>query len=355
MQPIDYLNLIKGKNISFRVVQHALKLYNLPSARGWDPLLEHYRDIHDRDVGESLKKIYLSQLHYGERTIFFSQINESTERNITAVADTIKAIYRSSQHRDLAIYRDSFPLPLSQDALNVAFLNNPCPAEIDENEYQIKLFFTYPRVYKERTTIDVEDMDLNSPEMFPLLGFEEIIGVRSGRAQSFDCIVLNKITGGIQFHIDHSKNILKDDMEKAAIRYRHLLMDKYQEINSELIPLNKVNIYQKIDELYNSNDGRIFNLEHATSTGSVKTEKMRKRVDDLRDERFHTAGLDAISGETNNFAITKQWDGGFGSNLKLTIDGSISMVSNSNPFIDYATIEGCVSEDDFNLLISKVL
>ncbi len=359
MNALGYLSLMREKGVSFRVVQHGLKFSNLSSARGWEPLLEHYSEISSEDINNSVKELYLSQLFFGQRTVYFSQISEDEHNdlsvNIINVCSVIKEIFHSSTHTNLSLYRNSYPLPIGYDELQSVPLTNPCPVYLDETDDMLRIIFTYPRAYKERVIIDISEIDLSSDEGSQFSGFEEIIGIKSGRAQSFDCVQLDKNTGIIQFQIDHSRNILKDEMDSAARRYRHMLMDGYRDMNSVSIPMQSINIHSKIDELYDSGDGRIHNLEHATATGSVKTEKMRKREDDLRDEQFHQAGLDAIDGDTNNFCITKQWDGECGSCLKLTIDGGVSLAARSNPKVDCVTLEGCITEDDFNLLISKVL
>ncbi|GKX58557.1 hypothetical protein [Leminorella grimontii] len=359
MNALNYLLLMRRKGISFRVVQHGLKSHNLSSARGWEPLLDYYSEIDNTEVNELVKELYLSQLFFGERTIYFNQILDDDygdlSTNITNVTNVIKDVFNSSEHINLELYRESYPFPISYNELQSVPLTNPCPVHLDDTNDYIRLIFTYPRAYKERVTIDTSEIELSEIGQGQFSGFEEIIGIKSGRAQSFDCIQLDKNTGIVQFQIDHSKNILKDEMDKAAIRYRHTLMDVYQNIAGHLIPMERINIHPKINELYDSADGKIHNLEHATGTGSVKTEKMRKREDDLRDEQFHQAGLDAIDGDTNNFCITKQWDGECGSCLKLTIDGGVSLAARSNPKVTCATLEGCITENDFNLLISKVL
>ncbi|WP_219728706.1 hypothetical protein, partial [Serratia marcescens] len=351
MNACDYLLLMREKGVSFRVVQHGLKFLNLSSARGWEPLLAHYAEINSADIDDSIKTLYLSQLYFGQRTVYFSQVSEDDNdvfaTNVAHVCDVMRELYYSSAHSHLSLYRGRYPLPVSQDELHSLPLTNPCPVFLDETSERLRLIFTYPRAYKERVAIDISDVDFSGDEVSQFRGFDEIIGIKSGRAQSFDCIQLDKMTGVVQFQIDHSRHILKDEMDIAARRYRHMLMDGYREMTGVSAPVARINIHSKIDELYGSDDGRVYNLEHATATGSVKTEKMRKREDDLRDEQFHQAGLDAIDGETNNFCITKQWDGECGSCLKLTIDGGVSLAARSDPQVDYATLEGCITDNDF--------
>lgn len=355
MQAHEILSFLREKDVSFRTIQHGLTYNNLPSAKGWEQIIEHYVDISDNKINENVSNLYLSQIYYGKRNIYFRKLTEVTEENIEKVVSVIRTIYDSSEHENLVIYRGSYPYPVSHDKLYSLKLNNPCPVFIEDNDDAIRVVITYPRAYKQRDTFDINDIDFNGKQPKQLDGYEEIIAIRSGRAQSFDSIYFSKKNGVLQIQIDHSKNILKDEMDIAALRYYGMISNVFNESMSELAPFEKINFFEKIKELYNTNDGTINALSHSTGTGSVKKERMRKRTDDLRMEKFHQVGLEAIDGDTNSFNITKQWDGDCGTVLKLTIDGGLSSISHDTPSVDCVTIEGCITEGDFNLLISKVL
>ncbi|MBD2793958.1 hypothetical protein ID852_09595 [Xenorhabdus sp. 42] len=355
MKAFDILSLMKSKGVSFRVIQHGLKFNNLESAKGWELVLERYVVIDDYEVDKLIKELYLSQLFFGARTVCFNKIALNDQEITNNFINVIKNIFEQSQHRDLELYKRYYPYPINDEDLNRAQLNNPCPVFFEESDNKLKLMMTYPRAYKEKNVINIDEMNLESSQIDQLKGYEKIIGVKSGRAQSFDCIYFDKISGIIQFQIDHSKNILKDDIENAVAKYRRMIIDGYNELFNSHINLESINVFPKIDELYNSDDGKINTLRHTTGTGSVKTEKMRKRTDDLRKEGFHKEGLRAINGDTNRFGLIKQWDGEGGTSLKLSIDGGVVLVASSNPTIDCVTIEGCITGNDFNLLISKVI
>ncbi|MEM7874747.1 hypothetical protein Q4R10_20375 [Morganella morganii] len=355
MQAHEILSYLREKDVSFRTVQHGLTYNNLPSAKGWEQIIEHYVDISDNEINKDVSELYLSQIYYGKKNIYFRKLTEVTKENIEKVTSVIHTIYDSSAHESLAVYRDSYPYPVSHDELYSLKLNNPCPVFIEDSEDAIRVIITYPRAYKQRDTFDIDDIDFDGEQPKQLYGYEEIIAIKNGRAQSFDSIYFSKKTGVLQIQIDHSKNILKEEMDIAALRYYGMISNVFNESMSELAPFEKINLFGKISELYNTADGTINALYHSTGTGSVKKERMRRRTDDLRIEKFHQVGLKAIDGDTNSFNITKQWNGDCGTVLKLTIDGGLSSISHNNPSVDCVTIEGCITESDFNLLISKVL
>lgn len=355
MQAHEILSYLREKDVSFRTVQHGLTYNNLPSAKGWEQIIEHYVDISDNEINKDVSELYLSQIYYGKRNIYFRKLTEVTKENIEKVTSVIHTIYDSSAHESLAVYRDSYPYPVSHDELYSLKLNNPCPVFIEDSEDAIRVIITYPRAYKQRDTFNIDDIDFDGEQPKQLYGYEEIIAIKNGRAQSFDSIYFSKKTGVLQIQIDHSKNILKEEMDIAALRYYGMISNVFNESMSELAPFEKINLFGKISELYNTADGTINALYHSTGTGSVKKERMRRRTDDLRIEKFHQVGLKAIDGDTNSFNITKQWNGDCGTVLKLTIDGGLSSISHNNPSVDCVTIEGCITESDFNLLISKVL
>ncbi|WP_346727696.1 hypothetical protein [Escherichia coli] len=142
--------------------------------------------------------------------------------------------------------------------------------------------------------------------------------------------------------------------EEMTCLFAPSLMYLFHKENSYHVAFIRKNIFTAIDKLYKSADGTILKLGHATGTGSVKEEKMRKRKDDLRKEKYHAAGLAAIGGKTNNFSISKQWNGAHNNILTMHVPGHFSLISSSLPFINHVIIEGCVCKSDYELLMSKV-
>ncbi len=355
MRAYDILSLLRDKDVSFRTIQHGLTHNGLASAKGWEAALDYYNEIYDSESDEIVKNLYLSQLYYGKRTVYFRSLSDVNDKNVKNTVDVINRIFTTSKHKDIKTYKNSYPYILDNKSLFNLKLNNPCPVHIDDNANEIRVVMTYPRAYKQRDTFDINDIDFDGNQPKQLDGYEEIIGIKSGRAQSFDSILFNKLNGVLQIQIDHSRNIINEEIDNANLRYWNMISNEFNTWLKIQSPFKKINLFDKINELYVSGDGLINTLSHSTGTGSVKKERMRRRDEDLRREKFHQVGLQAINGDTNNYNITKQWDGECGTALKLTIDAGVAAISQSNPTVNCAIIEGCITESDFNFLVSKVI
>ncbi|CAI1806196.1 hypothetical protein [Serratia ficaria] len=340
---------MQDRNISFRTLQNIIKENGIPSARGWSPLIDAYSGKAGREHFDILKEIYDSQLIYGRRNIYYSCLGELSQ--IEGLVKTLKKINGAADKVVVGKYNESYPLPISSDELeNMSTL--PVPMQVIESDNTLRIIFCYPRRFKERDVIDVDN--LSDEEKVSFGSYDELIGVRHGVVQAFDSILLDKKNGNIQFQIDICCTMSNEDFDTAARFYRRMVIDSFYNRTRKHLSFKKKNIFSKILELYQEKGGVIADLGHATGTGSLKGEKMRRKGEDLRKEAFHQAGITAISGKTNLYSITKQWYGARGNRLTIEIPGNVALASASKPFIDHAIIEGCSDESDFNLLNSKL-
>ncbi|RJT53615.1 hypothetical protein [Rahnella variigena] len=350
MKAIDYIDALERRNVSFRLVQALLKEYQLTSARGWDLLRDVYVNSQDKQVLSDWKEIYESQFHYGKRTIFLSKLTN------TKLSDKIFNFLSTSvdlTEKNTNKYLKKFPLPLPENELNKMSLLRPSAVDVEINNDIVSLVFTYPRVFKERDVIDFGTMSTTTIK--DLDQFDEVIGVKNRYVQFFDKIIYDKKNFTFRFEIDNCSTITLEEALKAEERYRIFIIKGIMKKHNDVVAISRLNLFNKINKLYNDSDGNIVNLGHSTGTGSDKSEKMRKKTNDLRNESFHIAGLKALNGITNNYAISKSWKGELNTDLVLTIPGTTSLTTSSNPSIDHVIIDGCGTKRDFTMLLSKVI
>ena len=350
MKAVDIIKGLQARNISFRLLQGELKHFGLRSARGWSDLINEYKLLnHSKDV-IALNSIYNELLRYSNRAIFFA--SPSNISNYQAIINALKNTINKNNH-DYKEYIQNYPFPISVSNHSKVKKLRPVSMSVKDEANSIELTTTYLRPFKERSIIDPTIMSTSTQN--DLQNFDEIIGIKDRYIQCFDTITFNKSTGLITFEIDMCTTLNFEELDRAATRYRRMLAILCIKNSGTHILLNRVNLFSAIDKLYNSHDGTVLKLGHATKTGSVKEEKMRKKKDDLRQEKYHTAGLAAIGGQTNNYSISKQWDGSHNNTLTVSIPGHFSLISNAIPFINYAIIEGCSTRYDYDLLITKVI
>ncbi|EEW7734233.1 hypothetical protein D6W14_002446, partial [Escherichia coli] len=344
-----YLFGLQARNISFRLLQGELKYFNMKSARGWTELLSDYASNNEKDIINNLKEIYLSQLNYSNRAVFFAQLNNITDAIL--LKKTLLNLINSND-KDYQEYIATYPLPIDSATHKKVKKLRPVCISHSQHGNSITITTTYLRPFKERSAIETNT--LSPATQKELNCFDEIIGIKDRYIQCFDTITFNYVSGEITFEIDMCTNLNHNELERASTRYRRILMYLFHKENSYHVAFIRKNIFTAIDKLYKSADGTILKLGHATGTGSVKEEKMRKRKDDLRKEKYHAAGLAAIGGKTNNFSISKQWNGAHNNILTMHVPGHFSLISSSLPFINHVIIEGCVCKSDYELLMSKV-
>ncbi|MFS7307175.1 hypothetical protein [Rahnella inusitata] len=350
MKVVDYIDALERRNVSFRLIQAMLKQYQLASARGWELLRDIYVNNRDAHVLSDFKEIYESQFNYGKRIIFLSEVtNKKLSDKIFIFLSSAVAPNDTKTKK----YLEKYPLPLSENKLNTMSLLKPSAVDIEVSNDIVSLVFTYPRVYKERDVIDFGTLSNSTKN--DLNQFDEVIGVKNRYVQFFDKIIFNKKDGSLRFEIDSTSAITLEEALKAEERYRIFIIKGILSKHKEVVVIRRLNLFNKIEKLYKDSDGKIINLGHSTGTGSDKSERMRKKTDDLRDESFHIAGLKALQGITNNYAISKTWKGKLNTDLILTIPGTTSLTTSSNPLIDHVIIDGCCTESDFTMLLSKVI
>ncbi|MEA5212818.1 hypothetical protein OQ483_09615 [Enterobacter bugandensis] len=350
MKAVDLIKGMQARNISFRLLQCELKHYGMRSARGWADLIEEYKSLSTKKDDDNFNTIYNNFLKYSDRAVFF--IEPHDKKHIPL----IKKIFLNmvdANDRDYKIYEKAFPLPVNLGKHIKLKKLRPVCVDVCKEKNIILLTNTYLRPFKERTVIDTGTM--SSSTQNELNFFDEIIGIKDRYIQCFDTISLDTNTGDISFEIDMTTNLSAEELENAATRYRRTLRVLCYKATKAHVLFSRKNIFSAIDTLYHSTDGTVLKLGHATKTGSIKEEKMRRKKDDLRKETYHSAGLAAIGGKTNNYSISKQWQGSHNNILTIHIPGHFSLISSTLPFINYAIIEGCCTKTDYELLISKVI
>ena len=348
---VDYIEYFKKREISFSLLKKQLPEFDLPTSNGWDGLQAHLVQLerdNRRQVIDALHQIFLMNIYYGNRAVSFYDM----ARDALINSDDVVDFFRSVEPRQ-GPYGQCYPFPLDYPELKAAA--GIVVAEVKDDGDHIKVVFCTKRKFSERVRIGAGDF--NDPDARDIIdGFAEVIGVRSGLAQAYDAIWLNKNTGRIILHVDLIVPLNKDQIGAVVnklVRFVNFgLRTKYR---TPKVYVDAKNVFPKIQQLYGRNDCVVNKLSHSTSTGSVKAEKMRRKLNDLRSETFHASGYNAISGVTSPYAISVVWPNFNPPYLpEVTIQGSLHDAGSQIAEVGHAVVNGCVRERDF-LMIESIL
>ncbi|MGN2616347.1 hypothetical protein [Aliivibrio fischeri] len=140
-------------------------------------------------------------------------------------------------------------------------------------------------------------------------------------------------------HYDNSKNriyLFIDRAEEVGLRnLREVKNDFKQRINDlfynefdSIFFNNRVNLFNKVDLLYDGTKGIVNELKFVCPSGTVRYEVLSNRVkhEDLREELYHKAGMEKIDYAIEPFHISLKFEEGY-----LCLLGQKVMTNNIEP------------------------
>jgi hypothetical protein len=335
---------------SFRLVTAQLRAVGFPTSTGWPNLLEKARNvpINDPKVDwdsylEAARRIYESAMFCGTSATF---LFEFTSRSAgAAVARQLDDFLDSTSP-----FARTYPAPLPHSSLQRAPFS-PAFVAHAEAQHRHMLVACGKRAYREREVVVPSEY---APAVRAVLEeFAEIYAIRRGVRQAFDRLVVEQREGRAELHIDMCVPLNSEELVVMAQTYRDRLNAAARTMGLADWLKGPTNVFPKIAEFYNEGTGNVVSLGHATGTKSVKEERMRSKVLDLRVELFHKHGIAAIQ-TTDAFSIKKGWQAARGHVPTIQIPGHFSMAGAATPVASYAVIDGCMNQVEFDDLVSKL-
>ena len=302
---LSYLEALRSRQecYPYTIVRARLNAAKMPTATGWPPLLVKYNELvasKDRliECRDEIRAIYLDSLLVGTRAVSVFKV---TPQEAQIASEGVGALVDAASE-----FAVRFPLPLSDSKIRRASFNGVFCHVIAHPDGSVRVFVCCKRAFRKREAIDLNVLDGSARSA--LEGYDEVIGVRNGFVQAFDSIVFRPSAGTVEVHIDMSCRLTRDDFSVARNFYTDRLNGLFGErFGNEKWLLLPENFFPLISKLYARKDGFVNSLGHATTTNSIKEERMRGRKSDLRHEQFHEKGMEAIHGNTDEYSIKKGW------------------------------------------------
>lgn len=324
--------------------------------RSFDEIIEFYSDDKSdasrldliKQAEAVLSKFYQDNLFYGDRISFFYKINDS-EVQANLVTLLLSIVKKDSTKKQTKEFLAQYPFPITDEKLKKLKLTARFFIQESFTDY-LRILSCSARLHKKKIELDIEALG----EDFKI--YDEVFAYEIGYNQPFDSIIFHQDKGILEIQIDMTQPVVKDDLNEIAKSYRLLLKKEYKTNFKAELKLYKYNIFPKIKELYLDCSGRTNSLNHKTSTGSVKREKMNSRSRDLNTELFHLKGYEAIDKETAFFEIQKVYDSAKkGTTIELGIVGGSRIVDDVNPIVNCAEFRGCIDKADYDYLLNKLI
>lgn len=224
-----------------------------------------------------------------------------------------------------------------------------------------KLYFQYfsARSYSLRESIDLTDWP--DDQRARLGEFYEVIGVKLKSIPCFDTFVVDLAAMRLEVRIDFAPGMRQESQAVGVSR----LLEEFNRLTMNeltLAPagLGIVNFYPAVAGIYGDRGaGRVnmlgFVATSEDTSSNNRGQTLRRRDQDLRDDKFHVGGTGAVE-SVKPYTIGATWPSPSGLEpLTMELLGSVRMVYNTTPSaIKVANFVGCTDGRDFDFLTNEL-
>lgn len=332
--PISVEALIKAlkARTQFMVMRVALRIEKLPLGQSWADVIANAeeRTTQGERFREFLTKYYAESTITGGRYV---QLYEITDDETELLLAQMEGAVANSD-----TFGATYPLPLAQNLL----LSAPSDPELCEVRKHpngdVSLIFCSTRSHDEK--IAYEAKELPSDILMRWKGIDKLVTYRKIYYQAYDVVTLRSKLNRIEICIDNPTKTKSVDLEASPLKTLSacaLHMAGFKGMGAK----PPQNLFPAIAGMYyESKEGKVTSLAFRTTTGSIKKERMTIESDDLRDEKFHHAGMNALGQKISPYELTLDYD--CAATLKLS--AMIRELSSATP-----TLHGCyVTSISFN-------
>jgi hypothetical protein len=327
----------------WQVARRILERSGFEAGAGWDSAIADAKSRDDfREVNiDELYSQYISHLCCGEKSL--RRFNLGHE-NASRLRDYLRGQFGKKRVTRPRLRNSLLKAPLGDPELVCAFARDGATCGL----------FSTIRSFEERVEISPDQIPQGA---FPsLAAFDELIAIRRVKYEAYGVIWILDDSDEAEIRIDTHV----DDTSHGLADFHQRMYAQLHGRSGSKSVLSPINLFGAIKSLYDAKqEGILAELSFATTTGSVKQERMRSHAS-LRQETYHVGGVQALATEIEPFRIALRWRRQNAltkevSSPELHLGGSLLMVSSASPELSTAAILRATSFDDFDFVHAKLL
>lgn len=330
-KPDNVINAMRSR-CSWPNFRAALKKANLPAGLGWTELAVVAADKSGNGpkVRQLLANYYYEHVIAGARYV---QVYDLPQGIKTVLLSALKnATVPKSD------FQATYPLPISSQTLMSA-PSDPTLVEIRPlNKDDYALVFCSVRSYEDREKYEYSQLPSLVQQTYK--GIDELITVKKIHFQAFDVVVIRTGLERIEVCIDQPSKGVRGFLGTAVLGVFGTLCNNIPALQSAW-QTPPYNVFKAIPGIYfQQGEGTVRSLSFRTRTGSRKHEKMIKSDDDLRSEKFHHAGVEAVDNKISPYELTVDWNSALPpGQVEIAMKALIREVSGTAPQLDGFYVE----------------
>lgn len=315
--------------VNWTLLRTALKQAKLPVGLGWKALASNAEEA--TPEGSRLRK-FLSDFFdetiiAGERYVQIYSVEKSF------IDSLLKAIEKSTPLK--SEFSEKYPLPLDLKSIRAA-PSSPTLCEIRNfPNGDVSLVFCAAGYFDDRNVYESNQLSDLVKKAYD--GIDRLITVRKTYYQSYDVITVRRQLERIEISVDQPSKLVGarfEDRPMEILTSGALHFSDFVGFGAKAPD----NLFPAMSAIYTEpKEGRVVFLAFRTLTGSIKRERMTRDDDDLRDEIFHQAGMEAVGQDIKPYELEAEWNfkapDGVGT---VKLHGLISQLASQDP-----TLHGC--------------
>lgn len=293
---IDALVDALQQRTSWPMMRDALKREKFPVGLGWKELLGHAAE--NTPQGQKMRTFL--QTYFAESTITgdrFIQLYEVEEQVISSIVGKLTNVTAPN-----SVFSDCYPLPLAKKLLPGA-PEEPILCEVRSHASgDVSLVFCSVRSFDDRLSYQYAELPKQVQDTYREI--DKLITIRKDYYQAYDVINIRKDLHRLEICIDQPGKSGSGDLDTLPLK----VLTACALHISDLVGFGAIppeNLFPAISAMYASkNEGTVKSLSFRTMTGSIKKERMTSQSVDLRDEKFHHAGMNAVGQKIDPYEIS---------------------------------------------------
>lgn len=334
--PVESLiEALKSRTL-FTHLRDALKREKLPLGQGWGDVLANAAE--STPQGDRFRA-FLRQ-YFAEATITgdrYVQIFDLETGEAAQLAAQMNAVTATSITFDA-----NYPLPLPSGLL----ADSVGEAELCEVRHHesgdISLIFCSARAHDDKNAYEAKELPAHILKTYN--GIDRLVTYRKVYYQAYDVVTLRVNLERIEVCVDAPAKAKLAEIELLPLKLLSacaLHVRGFKGTGAKP-PLN---LFPAIAGMYyHGDEGKVTGLAFRTMTGSIKRERMTPDGDDLRSEKFHHAGMNAVGQKISPYELILEYGSEHPSrSATLKLSALIREISSATP-----TLHGCyVSSTSF--------
>lgn len=333
------------KRASIRVSRRLLAANGFPKGSGWDQISEKLKD-----KSVAAKADYAGLQASLRELLIVSDKNIRVFKLTNAAATALRDRIAASRINQNSVFATHFPLPVPDNILHGLPAQAPIPVAKFQSDSVVGVLFSSIMVVEQRETILAAKVGAALAA-----DYEEIIGIKKVKVQTFDALMMSKKTNYLYVLSDAHQ----DQSQTMRIGLQSGMANAINNFAKSKIVNDPVNLFPIIQPLYESDSGFVKTLFWTTTTSSGKHEWMRGSGVCLREEIAHKAAMGALGGGFMTYGVELEWGldevEGYTPRPILSVVGIYRMLHETKPQLGDATVWGCASLSEFEFVLKELM